>query len=192
MFCFVMILRSYLGCVWIDFKLILEIHFWKIRCLVVISNSVKLKNIFSWPNFRAKTQENHFRFYFHFKWLSALENRRERGREKERRDRDRADTAQSSALRWHHQHRADRVKCQSVSIAIAINASCNRANALITIARMRRSRSHERVNRDRANIDRNPAFICPDLMIFFWVLFVFWGMNDIMYSFGNWENVSNK
>ena len=26
----------------------------------------------------------------------------------------------------------------------------------------------------------------------FWVLFVFLGMNDIMYSFGNWENVSNK
>ena len=35
----------------------------------------------------------------------------------------------------------------------------------------------------------------PDLMIFFfWVLFVFlyWGMNDIIYSFGNQENVSNK
>ena len=29
---------------------------------------------------------------------------------------------------------------------------------------------------------------------FFWVLFMFlyWGMNDIIYSFGNWENVSNK
>ena len=35
-----------------------------------------------------------------------------------------------------------------------------------------------------------------DLMIFFffWVLFMFlyWGMNDIIYSFGNRENVSNK
>ena len=47
-------------------------------------------------------------------------------------------------------------------------------------------------NRDRADRDRNLAYVCPDLMIFFWVLFVFWGMNDIMYSFGNRENVSNK
>ena len=31
---------------------------------------------------------------------------------------------------------------------------------------------------------------CPDLMIFFfWVLFVFWEMNDIIYSFGNREDV---
>ena len=38
--------------------------------------------------------------------------------------------------------------------------------------------------------------IWPDLMIFFffWVFFVFlyWGMNDIIYLFGSWENVSNK
>ena len=38
------------------------------------------------------------------------------------------------------------------------------------------------VDRDR---DRALAFVCSDLMIFFGVLFVFWGMNDIMYSFGN-------
>ena len=37
--------------------------------------------------------------------------------------------------------------------------------------------------------------IWPDLMIFFfWVLFVFlyWGMNDIIYLFSSWENVSNN
>ena len=60
--------------------------FWKMGCLVVTSNSVKLKSIFSWLNFRAKTTENHFCFHFHFKWLPALENRRER--ERERRDHD--------------------------------------------------------------------------------------------------------
>ena len=58
--------------------------FRKIGCLVVTSNSVKLKSISSWPNFRAKTTKNHFRFHFHFKWLPALENRRERERERER------------------------------------------------------------------------------------------------------------
>ena len=54
------------------------------RCLVVTSNSVKLKSISSWPNLRAKTTENHFCFYFHFKWLPALENRRERERARKR------------------------------------------------------------------------------------------------------------
>ena len=70
---------------WIDIKLISKMIFWKMGCLVVTSNSVKLKNISSWPNFRAKTTKNHFRFNFHFKWLVALENRRERerGRKKE-------------------------------------------------------------------------------------------------------------
>ena len=80
-----------LGYVWIDFKLIPEMIFWKMGCLVVTSNSVNLKNISSWPNLRAKTTENHFCFHFHFKWLSALENRRER--ERERRDRDITSTA---------------------------------------------------------------------------------------------------
>ena len=56
----------------------------KWECLVVTSNSVKLKSISSWPNLRAKTMEMIFRFYFHFKLLPALENRRERERERER------------------------------------------------------------------------------------------------------------
>ena len=48
-------------------------------------------------------------------------------------------------------------------------------------------RAMRRSSRDRA--DRNLAFVFPDLMIFFWILFVFWGINDIIYSFGNRENV---
>ena len=54
--------------------------FQKIGCLVVTSNLIKLKSISSWLKIRAKTTENHFRFHFHFKWFSALENRRERER----------------------------------------------------------------------------------------------------------------
>ena len=54
--------------------------FQKIGCLVVTSNLIKLKSIYSWPKIRAKTTENHFRFHFHFKWFPALENRRERKR----------------------------------------------------------------------------------------------------------------
>ena len=34
--------------------------------------------------------------------------------------------------------------------------------------------------------------ISPRKCDIFWVLFVFLGMNDNTYSFGNWENVSNK
>ena len=54
--------------------------FWKIGCLVVTSNLVKLKSISSWPKIRAKTTKNHFHFHFHFNWFPALENRRERER----------------------------------------------------------------------------------------------------------------
>ena len=71
---------SILGSVCFDFKLIPEMIFRKIGCLVVTSNLVKLKSISSWPKIRAKTTENDFRFHFHFKWFSALENRRERER----------------------------------------------------------------------------------------------------------------
>ena len=64
-----------------DFKLIPEMIFRKSGCLVVTSNLVKLKSISSWPKNIAKTTENYLCFHFHFKWLPALENRRERERE---------------------------------------------------------------------------------------------------------------
>ena len=73
-----------LGCIWIDFKLIPEMIFRKMGCLVVTSNSVKLKSISSWSKIRAKTMENHFRFHFHLKWFLAFENKREKERERER------------------------------------------------------------------------------------------------------------
>ena len=136
--------------------------FWKIWCLVVTSNSVKLKSISSWPKMRAKTTENHFRFHFHFKWFPALENRRERERERERRE-ERVEIIQSRARRYRP------------PTSLAPRRSRLR-KALITIAQ----------SADRA--DRNCAK-CSNLMIFFWVLFVFWGMNDIIYSFGNRENM---
>ena len=102
--------------------------FWKIGCLVVTSNSVKLKSISSWPNFRAKTQENHFRFHFHFKWLPTLENRRERERERERGERKkRSRHHRHRAVRRHHRHRgwrgADITGTANVSITIAISPS---------------------------------------------------------------------
>ena len=40
-------------------------------------------------------------------------------------------------------------------------------------SRSRSCRYHDHVDRDRDLIDCDLAFICPDLMIFFWVLFVF-------------------
>ena len=65
--------------------------------------------------------------------------------------------------------------------------------APICVDRDRTDRDRDLADFDRADLDRDRdrdlAFVCPDLMIFFWVLFVFWGMNDIIYSFGNRENV---
>ena len=86
-------------------------------------------------------------------------------------------------------NRRDRDRANA-SIAIAIDASrrrsqCvdrrdrDRANALIAIAidaSRRRSRCTDRSDHDRADrdlSDRDLAFVCPDLMIFFWVLFMF-------------------
>ena len=103
-------MTSHLGCVLIDFKLIPEMIFRKMGCLVVTSNSVKLKSISSWPNLRAKTTENHFRFHFHFKWFLVLENRREREREREREGerKKRSRHHRHRAVRWHYRHRTDR------------------------------------------------------------------------------------
>ena len=84
-------------------------------------------------------------------------------------------------------------------IAIAIDASifarCVDLRAI--------DASRERADRDRSFVRLRSCeapttpiaispIVCPDLMIFFLVLFVFWEINDIIYSFGNWENVSNK
>ena len=86
------------GCVWIDFKLIPEIIYRKIGCLVVTSNSVKLKSISSWSKMRATTTENHFRFHFHFKWNATEKNIEEREKERER-GRKKEEIATSLALR---------------------------------------------------------------------------------------------
>ena len=86
-----------LGCIWIDFKLIPEMIFRKMGCLVVTSNSVKLKSISSWPKIRAKTMENHFRFHFHFKWFLAFENKREKEREREKERRESRDRPKPSS-----------------------------------------------------------------------------------------------
>ena len=94
---------------------------------------------------------------------------REREREKERIDRD--------ITGWRGS--ADR--------------DCDR-NWRFDLCAMRRSSrdcNHDRriarsADRDR---DRDLSFVCPDLMTFFWILFVFWGINDIIYSFGNRENL---
>ena len=79
--------------------------FRKIWCLVVTSNSDKLKSISSWPKMRAKTTENHFRFHFHFKWFPALENRRERERERARRL---PTSKQEDCIEARRSHRFDR------------------------------------------------------------------------------------
>ena len=48
-----------------------------------------------------------------------------------------------------------------------------RTIAIAPIAISDRGRDHNLADRDHADRDRDLAFVCPDLMIFFWVLFVF-------------------
>ena len=111
---------SILGSVCFDFKLIPEMIFRKIGCLVVTSNLVKLKSISNWPKIRAKTTENDFRFHFHFKWFSALENRREREREKEqedcRRQSKKIASEQDDRIRARRSHRSDRSNPPSLNL----------------------------------------------------------------------------
>ena len=100
-----------------------------------------------------------FRFYFHFKLLPALENKRERERERER-------------------------ESIATSSSADITGWCDSADRNQSFARSREAST--------TPIAISPI-VCPNLMIFFfWVLFVFWEINDIIYLFGNWENVSNK
>ena len=156
--------------------------FRKMGCLVVTSNLVKLKSISSWPNFRAKTTENHFRFHFHFKWLPALESRREREREREGERKKRSRHHRHRAFRRHHWHRAnrDRVKLRSRSRERvdrdSVNASIVIARSFDRYRAMRQSRSREALT---APIAISPSFV-RIWWFFFWVLFVFWGINDII------------
>ena len=87
---------------------------------------------------------------------------------------------------------ADPQSRSTVPIVIA------RSTAPTAILPSRRSRSREAPRRSQPLVEPNCLSlflllsIWPDLMIFFfWVLFMFlyWGMNDIIYSFGNQENV---
>ena len=148
-------------------------------CLVVTSNSVKLKSISSWPKMRAKTTENHFRFHFYFKWFPALENRRERERARERergrKKEERVEIVQSRACRYCPP--TSPAPRRSREASIAIDASREAPTAPIAI-----SPSHQSRSREVSGFD-DFFFGC---FLFF---FVFWGMNDIIYSFGNRENV---
>ena len=91
---------------------------------------------------------------------------------------------------------ADRRHDRTCDLADRDRRSRSRSRRSRSRSRSRRYHDHvdwdrDRTDRDRDLIDCDLAFVCPDLMNFFWVLFVLWGMNDIMYSFGNRENVSN-
>ena len=81
----------------------------------------------------------------------------------------------------------------TVPIAIAQSVDCDLAKHWL------RSREAPRRSQPIVEPSRLSLFfllsIWPDLMIFFfWVLFVFlyWGMNDIIYLFGNRENVRKR
>ena len=111
--------------------------FQKIWCLVVTSNSVKLKSISSWSKMRAKITENYFRFHFHFKWFPALENRRERERERARRSL-MSEQEDRIGARWSH--RSDH---SNPPLSNPVTDHRDR----LTISRPRAKRETERVER---------------------------------------------
>ena len=89
---------------------------------------------------------------------------------------------------WSSQHCADRDLAFAPIVSIAIAAP-------------RRAISPSPPPRDLASRQTQLPLSLPSSLnltgfddIFFWVLFVFlyWGMNDIIYLFGSWENVSHK
>ena len=89
---------------------------------------------------------------------------------------------------WSSQHCTDRDLAFAPIVSIAIAAP-------------RRAISPSPPLRDLASCQTQSPFSLPSSLnltgfddIFFWVLFVFlyWGMNDIIYLFGSWENVSHK
>ena len=147
-----------------------------------------------WPKLYSFDPEMVLHFHFTFKPFSGHAQKKER--EKERREsRDcpkpsspisSADITGTAPIAITRSVDRDRTKHRprwswSYEATIAIAQSVDHDRVKHQPCRLQ---SRLRVDRDRAK--------CPDLMIFFWVLFVFWGMNDILYLFGNRENVSNK
>ena len=137
-----------------------------------------------WPKFYSFDSKMILRFHFTFKPFPGHAQKRERERKKEElteivQSLDCWDCPpKSSAFAW------SRSTLCTITIVIA------RSIVLIAISPSRQSRSCEAPRRSRSRLRANrDRAKCQDLMIFFWVLFVFLYWDDIIYLFGNRENV---
>ena len=167
--------------------------FRKIGCLVGPKNWVKRKIISADCKICPLILEKHFRFYFTFKSLPELRRAKRGAHKRAKGERERERMTHRRAPRWSRSRLcADRSPPSNLVTSLSLPSSLNLTGfdifffsgfclcfcigewmilyICLTIEKMR-----------------------PNLMIFFWILFVFlyWKMNDI-YSFDNRENMSNK
>ena len=141
-----------------------------------------------------------FPFLFYLQITCGTETRKERSLQTRKgRKRERKNDSQTQ--------RRDRAVKFAPSISLFLDLPLPFESGLIAAtshrlwSRLRANRDHRTTPRDLASCRTQAPLSLPFSLnltgfddIFFWVLFVFlyWGMNDIIYLFGNRENVSNK
>ena len=166
------------SCVWLHFKKCFEKYFLMFGC--VLENSI----------------ENTFSHFLTFSWLPndyiisfihQNTNKTQKKIIKSGQTKARSRSARSWSGRSAHRNRRrdasiaiaiDTSRCQSQCADRRDSANANASIAIEIDASRRRLRCADRSDHDRA--DRDLAFVCPDLMVFFWVLFVFWWINYII------------
>ena len=146
---------------------------WQLRKIEFSENDFSLTEILLlWPG-------NGFTLSFYLQTVSGShakerESKRKREREKERREsRDRPKPSLPISS-------VDITGIAPITRSVDLDRDCTKL----------RLRSREASTAPIAISPTSPALrrSLEALMIFFWVLFVFWGMNDIIYLFGNQEN----
>ena len=189
-----------LGSVRFDWKWNSEIIFRKIRRLVGMVNSVKLKIFSVWSKIQPKTTKIIFSPYFHFKpfpplshihssLTHALPLSKLHCSDPHTEPNGTIHTdAPRSRSRWSPKLRRSTsitITIEIGEIAIAISLISREASIAIEIGKIAIAIS-------LIEIAPIAIAISPRKYDLFWVLFEFLGMNDIMCLFGSWENVSNK
>ena len=145
-----------------------------------------------------------FPFLFYLQITSGIETRKER-------------SSQTRKGRKRERKHDSQTQQRDRAVDLSLSRSPSPFWLGLIVAAPCRSRSRLRADRDRSTALRdltfasaawsrpssNPVAYLSSFFsqfdriwwfFFFWVLFVFlyWGMNDIIYFFGSWENVSNK
>ena len=200
------------GCVCFGWKRFQEIIFCKIGCLVGFENRIFQKSFSFDRKKEALTTEIYFRSYFHFKWFPKLRRAKKGAHRRAKGKRERERTISRTRKGKKRERKNDLANTQREKDR-AVDRDLAFAPIVISWS-VDRDLAKHRVNRDltkhcvdlafasamRSHPSSNPVASLSSFFsqfdriwwfFFFWVLsmFLYWGMNDIIYLFGNRETV---